>query len=122
MTVRERAKKAYQGEDTEAKPESRDMTEMPITPTRRREASLMDCVVGAPVGASASAPRPSRYSPLHQNAISQAEHKDNCTSHASFDVLLLVPEESLPFPETMECISRKGMMIMRSRRRSDMVH
>ena len=64
VTRRDRVKRFCHGELTAAKPERSAMREMPMTPTRSRDASLRDCRVMEVDGL------PSILEPLHQKVVS----------------------------------------------------
>ena len=86
-----REKKFCQGEETEAKPESRDMTDIPMTPMRSREASLKLCEVSE-VGLWPTICR--SHCPLHQKPRSHAVNPATCNIHASLSLPLPFPVNS----------------------------
>jgi len=110
-----REKKFCQGELTEAKPDRRDMTDIPMTPMRSREASLRLWEL------SMVGPWPTRCSnhcPLHQKANIHAVNPSNCSSHASLNLPLPLPTNSYPAAEMTEWISRKGIVTISWKRSS----
>ena len=113
-----REKKFCHGELTEAKPERRDITEIPITPMRSREASLKLWELSVP---EVWPSRRSNHSPLHQNPPSHAVKPANCNTHASLSLPFPFPENSYPEAEMIEWISRNGIAIMRRNRSADIV-
>lgn len=122
LTGRGRDRKVCQAEETEAKPEREDMTDIPMTPMRRREPSPMDWIVDVDDGASSSVVAwPGRKLPLHQKLSSQTEKKNVSKIHSNRILPLLFPTNSGPVPVTKERISRRGIAMMRSMRRRDMV-
>ena len=115
VTSLDREKKFCHGELTEAKPERRDITEIPMTPMRSSDASLRLWEL------SVSEFWPSRrnnHSPLHQKPTSHTVNKTSCKTQI---LPLLFPENSYPAAEMIEWISRKGMAIIKRKRSSSMV-
>ena len=109
-----RAQKFCQGELTAAKPESRAMSEMPMTPTRSRHPSMR---------------RPGlsmilfwlclsrRVWPLHQNPQIQSIKPVAWSTHASLNLPLACPVYFQPAAEMIECNSSDGIATMSENRR-----
>ena len=84
-----RAKKFCQGELTEAKPDRRAMTDIPMTPIFSDVSSTM---FGRGSVGPTSGCLPSRYSPLDQNPNSQAAKHSICNNQAHLAFAELAPE------------------------------
>ena len=99
------------GAETAAKPESNAIKEIPMIPTRSRQASLRflpgcDAISWIYV--------PGIPFPSHQNPISHRVNPAACNIHAVFGILpLSVLVKDHPEAETIDCNSRKGMRTTR---------
>lgn len=85
LTGRGRWRKFCHTELIAAKPESRAMNVIPMTPTRSRQASLIDCWSGVIEGL------PSIFEPLHQNAEIHVANRVIWNTHARRRRPLLIP-------------------------------
>ena len=113
-----REKKFCQGEETEAKPERSDITDMPITPMRSREASLRDCEVSV-FGVWPTTWR--SHWPVHQKPRSHAVKAHSCNIHANLSLPFPLPVNSYPAAEMVEWISSNGIATIRKKRSSEIV-
>ena len=113
-----REKKFCQGEETEAKPDSNDMTDIPLTPMRSRAASLKLCEVSE-VGLWPTTCR--SHCPLHQKPRSHAVNPATCNTHANLSLPLPFPVNSYPAADMIECISSNGIAMIRKNNSSETV-
>ena len=110
-----REPKVCQGELTEAKPDRRDMMEIPITPTRSRQDWVRDWWVDG-VGERLRWFR--SHEPLHQNPRRYAVKPTVWSTHASRRRPFPLPVYSYPAAEMEEWISKKGIAMIRKKRSS----
>ncbi len=97
-----------QGALTLAKPERTAMREIPMTPTRERQASLIVRDLASP-GGEAFDVLPSNCPPVHQKPMSHMVVTVACSIHANRSLDLLLPVYSHPAADITEWISSEGM-------------
>ena len=110
-----RAPKLCQGELTEAKPERRDMREIPIIPTRSRHSSLIFWEISTDCPSSCFV---SSHCPLHQKPSSHDVNATSCNIQAIRSLPFPGPVYSHPAAEIIVCISRSGIAMIKRIRRS----